>query len=592
MSGLPFSPKRLIIHGVTYTLDVGATVASIGRDVLYRHLLPTSLRIGMANFNAKILGNSVSGMTAQQALLANASNNIANVNTPGYTRREIDIQTRVDPATIDGIMRIGSGVQLGQIRRLTNTFLETSLRTAVARQGQAEVRNDYLARIENAFSLTGPQMTIGSSLNDFFSSVNQLGVNPSSLDLRLNVLQRGEDLITTIRSSYEEIANAQAELDQRVSLEVSSINALSKEIAKLNTLIASREAVGISAVDERDQRDTVLAKLAEKISYTTVETPNGMINCCLDNGFPLVNQEQARELSTTTTPSFATGPLPKSLSDGVLSYVVYNFGTEAEPSHLDLTRMIKNGQGSLSGVLQLRGYADPTNTSPFQADGDLVDMASRIEVLTRTLLTSVNQIYRGADEDGVTPGFQPSSADLNGNPPGVFGLFDFDFSGVKDADGDGIASASDLAASGISSFSRVLKLGFSSADEFAASRDNNPADGATSFPSGDAQNAFAIAGLRTDVFSFSLDGFSFTGTFDELYNSSVSTIGDLKSAAQIALDVSRATYLSASTKRDEFSSVNLDEEFANVIKYQKAFQASARMIRTASELIDTIVSLL
>lgn len=546
----------------------------------------------MANFNAKILGNSVSAMTAQQALLANASNNIANVNTPGYTRREIAIQTRVDPATIDGIMRIGSGVQLGEIRRLTNTFLEKALREATARQGQAEVKNDYLARIENVFNLSGPQMTVGSTLNDFFSAVNQLGVNPANLDLRLNVLQRGEDVASVIRNTYQEIANAQSELDKRVSLEVDSVNVMTKEIAHLNKLIAAREAVGISAVDERDQRDTALAKLSEKISFSTVETANGMINCCLDNGFPLVNQEDAKELMTTTTPSFATGPLPKSLGDGVLSYVVFNFGTDAQPSHLDLTKMIKNGQGSLSGVLQVRGYADPTNTSPFQADGDLVNLASRVESLARTLLTTVNQVYRGSDEDAGTAGFQPSSADLNGNPPDVFGLFDFDFTGVKDADGDGIATTSDLTASGLSSFASRIKLGFTTADRFAAARDNNPIGGATAFPVGDSQNAQAITALRTQAFSFSLDSFSFAGTFDELYNSAVSTVGDFKSAAQISLDVAKATYLSASSKRDEFSAVSLDEEFANVIKYQKAFQASARMIKTASEIIDTIVSLL
>jgi flagellar hook-associated protein 1 FlgK len=77
-----------------------------------------------------------------------------------------------------------------------------------------------------------------------------------------------------------------------------------------------------------------------------------------------------------------------------------------------------------------------------------------------------------------------------------------------------------------------------------------------------------------------------------LYNSAVSTVGSLKAGAQIEYEVARNNYVSASTKRDEFSSVSLDEEFANVIRYQKAFQASARMIRTASELIDTIVGLI
>jgi flagellar hook-associated protein 1 FlgK len=406
------------------------------------------------------------------------------------------------------------------------------------------------------------------------------------------VLQKGEDLVSTIRTTYQELANSQNELDQRVGMEVGSINSITKEVAYLNTVIAQRESVGVSATDERDQRDTVLAKLAEKISFNIVETPNGMVNCVLENGFPLVNQETSRDLSVTATPTFGGGTMPRSLSDSVLSYVVYNFGTEASPSHLDLTQIIKNGGGSLGGVIQMRGYADPSNTSPYEADGDIVALATRIEALTRTLITEVNQVYRGGDEDPATPGIQPRAGDLNGNTPGAFGLFDFDFSGVKDVDGDGQATISDLAGTGLHTFSNLLRLGVSSPDQFAAARDLDSTPGSLAFATGDGSNAQALAGLRTDAFSYSLGGMSFRGTFDELYNSAVSTAGNMKSAAQLEADVANASYMTASSKRDEFSSVNLDEEFANVIKYQKAFQASARMIKTASDILDVIVSLI
>lgn len=546
----------------------------------------------MVNFTSKILSNSVSAMTAQQALLSNSSNNIANVNTPGYTRREVSIETRADPMAVDGVMRIGSGVQLGDIRRITNQFLENSLRASAATQGKAEVRNEYLGRLENIFSLSGPQLTMGPALNDFFSSVNQLGIDPSNLDLRLNVLQRGDDLVTAIRGAYQEIATAQTELDQRVNHEVTSINSITSELATLNSIISQRESAGVTALDERDQRDVVLGKLSGKISFKSLELPNGMINCYLDNGFPLVSEGTARQLTVTSSPSFASGTMPPSLSGGVLSHVTYNYGSEAAPVHLDLTQVVKNGEGSLGGILQLRGYADVSNTSAFEADGELVQMAARVEALTRTLLTTVNQTYLGADEDTATGVHEPSSADLNGNPPPVFGLFDFDFSGVKDSDGDGLASLSDLNATGIDSFSSILSLGFSSADEFAAGRDADPVEGVRVVAPGDGSNAQAIAALRTQQQTFSLTGFSFTGTFDELYNESVSTVGNIKAAAQMEYEVARQAFSVVSIRRDEFSSVSLDEEFANVIKFQKAFQASARMIRTASEIIDTIVGLL
>lgn len=548
----------------------------------------------MANFGAKILGSSISSMTAQQALIANTSNNIANVNTPGYTRRQIEIQSRGDVANIGNILQIGSGVQLGDVKRTTNEFLEYQLRQANSRKGSADIRNDYLSAVEPSFALDGPMTTIGSALNNFFSAVNQVGVNPSNIDLRINVMQRGEDLISSIKTAFNTVASVQNELNKRVDLEVDSINSMTKQLGVLNSQIGQREAAGITAIDERDQRDTLLGKLAGKISFTTLETGNGMINCYLSNGFPIVNQETSRDLTVTTSPSFAGTSLPRSLSGDVLSYITYDFGSDTAPSHLDLTQTLKNGSGSLAGLLQLRGTTDPSNTSPFQADGELVAVATRIEAITRQLLTTVNQEYRGSDEDSGTAGFQPSSGDLNGNPPGVFGLFDFDFSGVKDVDGDGIASMSDLDSTTppISAFSTILKLGFTDPAQFAAARDNDATQGATAFPQGDGQNAAAVASLRSRTMSVALGGFSFSGTLEEAYNATVSYVGNAKSTAQLEVDVANSNQSAAANKRDEFSAVSLDEEFANLIKYQRAFQASARMIKTAGDLLDQIVSLI
>jgi flagellar hook-associated protein 1 FlgK len=531
-------------------------------------------------------------MTAQQALLANASNNIANVNTPGYSRREVDILARIDPVTVDGVLRIGSGVQLGEIRRITNTFLENSLRASGAKQGKASVRNEYLGRVESIFSLSGPQVTVGSALNSFFSSINQVALNPADIDLRLDIMQRGEELVTAIRGAYQEIADTQTELDQRIAQDIDSINATTRDLATLNSGIAQKEATGVSAADERDQRDILLGKLAEKVSFKTLELPNGMINCYLDNGFPLVSEATARRLEVTTNPSFATGPLPPSLNGGILSYVTFNFGSDAAPAHLDLTQTLKNGEGSIAGALQLRGYADTANTSAFEADGELVQMAARIEAIARTLLTSVNQEYLGPDEDPSTAVHEPSAGDLNGNPPSVFGLFDFAFSGTKDADGNGLPSLTDLTSTGIDSFARILSLGFSQPEQFAAGRDSNPTAGVRTIAPGDGRNAQAIAAMRTQTQSFMAGSLTFTGTFDEMYNSSVSTVGSLKSSAQSEYDVARQAFTVTSVKRDEFSSVSLDEEFANVIKFQKAFQASARMIRTAADLLEMITRLL
>jgi flagellar hook-associated protein 1 FlgK len=547
----------------------------------------------MPNFSSKILGNSVSALVAQQALIANTSNNIANVNTPGFTRREIALLNRADAAAVQTSLSFGSGVDVGTIRRITSSFLETAVRDAASRQGMANVSNDYLGRIENLFSLTGPQPTVGSTLNEFFSALNTVAVNPSSLDDRLVLMQRGEDLVNSIKTTYNTIATTQTELDYQVPQEITQINEYTKQIAALNDLIKKRQASNSPAVDEQDQRDGLMTKLAEKITFQALELENGTMNISLANGFPLVSGTTARQLEVTASPSFGGATLPPSLEGRTLSYIVYNFGSDTAPSHLDLTKTIKGGMGSLGGILQLRGYADVTNTTAFQADGDLVAIAQRIEALTMSLLTDVNETYLGPDEDSTTTGLQSSAGDLNGNAPDVFGLFDFDFSGVKDSDGDGVPSAADLLATGMTHFSDYLKFSIQTPDRFAAARDNDTTEGIAVFPQGDGQNAAAVAALKQEVRTFTTTGgFSLTGTFDELYSSTVNYVGSVKSKAETDVAVAKASQASAQQKRDELSAVSLDEEFANLIKYQKAFQASARIIKTASDMLDQLVALI
>jgi flagellar hook-associated protein 1 FlgK len=546
----------------------------------------------MPNFSSKILGNSVSALVAQQALIANTSNNIANVNTPGFTRREISLLNRADAAATQNGLSFGSGVEVGVIRRITSTFLESAVRDAVSRQGMANITNDYLGRVENLFSLTGPQQTIGSTLNDFFSSLNSVAVNPYSLDDRIVLLQKAEDLVNSIKTTYNTIATTQTELDYQVPQEIEQINEYTKQIAALNELIQKRQASNIPAPDEQDQREELLSKLSEKITFSSLELENGMVNISLANGFPLVSGTTARALDFTHDPSFGGATLPPSLEGRTLGYIVYNFGTDTAPSHLDLTKTIKGGMGSLGGILQLRGYADVSNTTAFEADGSLVQIAQKIEALTRSLLTDFNETYLGPDEDSTTVGHQSSAGDLNGNAPDVFGLFDFDYSGVKDVDGDGIPSAADLLATGMTHFSDYLKLAFTAPERFAAARDNDTTEGVMVFPAGDGQNAVALAATKQEVRTFTVDGFTLTGTFDELYSSTVNYVGAVKSKAETDVAVAKAAQASAQQKRDELSAVSLDEEFANLIKYQKAFQASARIIKTASDMLDQLVALI
>lgn len=544
----------------------------------------------MTNFGSKILNNATGALAAQQAVIAAASNNIANVHTPGYARRTIDLETRA-VRNVSGSLDVGNGVQIGQLLRVTDQFLETALMGANSDKGFYSIQRDMLGRAEQLFDLTGTTPTIGSTMSGFFAAADDLAADPASIPLRSNFIQRAQEFVDTIRDTYNTIADLQAEADRRLSTEIQSINSMTAQIANLNGAVRAAEQSGSSAADQRDQRDNLMRELSEKVSFTSVEDSEGSVSISLANGFSLVTGTQSRSLDLTQAPSFATGPLPPALNGGLLNYIVYDYDTGAGTNQINLTQTLQAGGGTVGGLLALRGYNDPANTSAFDADGTLVDLAARVEGLAQQLLTAVNTEYLGPDRNGATVFHNPSSGDLDGNNPAVYGLFSFTFSGTRDADGNGLPD--DLAALGVDNFASRLTLTTTSARAIAAARDSGAGSPAAAvYASGDGRNMLAISSLQSQSYSFAQGNYAFSGTFDQQYNETVGFVGIQANAVNLQAKVAEDKYVTAQNSRDEVSGVSLDEEFTTLIKFQKNYQAAAKLVKVAEELLDQIVGLI
>jgi len=546
----------------------------------------------MANYGAKILNNAVGSLSAQQAIIAATSNNIANVNTSGYARRSLELQTRVSSGGSTAL-DIGNGVEVAQIRRVVDNFIEGLLRTAGGSAASAEIQNDFTKRVDSLFSLTADGgITIGSRLSQFFSSLNDLAANPASIELRQNVLARANDLASSIQATYRELATLQDEADQRISDELNAVNGIAAQIAAVNQVIASREGgSGQVAADERDRRDVLLQQLSEKIGVQIVNLSDGTVNVTLKNGFALVSGSTARSLEFSRSPSFAGGSTPPSLSGGTLGYIVYDYSAGAGSAHVDLTQTVAAEGGLIGGLLAVRGFNPSSSTSAFEGSGFLVEVASRVESIARQLLVSFNDTYLGADENPGLGGRQASSTDLDGNVPGSTYAF-FGATGLTDIDGDGNPELSDLAASGIDSFARRLSIVVTDPRRVAAGRDLDPVQAQIGSAQGDGTNARALADLQTTQLVFSVGSHSFTGTFEQAYNEALGHVGNASSSAELNERVSSQNLPTARNRRDEVSGVSLDEEFTSLIKFQKAYEASARMIKVAQDLLDQVLSIL
>jgi len=526
----------------------------------------------MTNYTAKIFNSALSSLNAQQAQLAITSNNIANVNTPGYSRRILNLETR-SSGGIAAKLNLGNGVQIGGVQRMSDKFLQQLTQTAMAEKAAANTESEFVNRMEKLFNLTGSGTTVGSGLTAFFGSLNDLSANPSSMELRANVMERAKDLVQAINTTYKGLANLQSEADHRLTVEIKTVNALTDQIAKLNQLISTREATGNVAADERDQRDQLLEHLSEKIGVKIDERSNGAVDITLPNGFALVTGSNSREISTTQNPTYMTSGASPSLGGGALHHIVFDYGTENDPAHINLTEMLATGGGIIGGLLRVRGVPGEGDTSAFQAPGYLVESAAQIEAISRNLLNFFNDTYEGG-------------GDLNGNPAGAFGFFTF--AGEDGTGGHGDIGDPNGPYGGVDNFSSTLSLAFTDPAQLAAAFDA----GGGNFPTGDGQNLDALIALQDQTMTFSVGSFSMSGTFDEVYNHSVTHIGNVSARADVNKKVAEDNYITASSRRDEVSGVSLDEEFTNLIKFQRGFQASARMLRVADDVLDQIVSLL
>lgn len=563
-----------------------------------------------------ILNIAKSGLTTQQAVISNTANNIANVNTEGYTRRRVELEQRLSTRTG---LALGRGVDPRTVRRLGDQFLERISRDSGAEKEAAGAASDLLDRAQAVFDITGDAQTIGSTMEKFFGAIGDLTIDPSNSGLRSNVIEQGNLLTSTINRSYNLIADLQTEADNRIDKDVQTMNGLLDEIAKLNTRVSEIEGGGTEASSERDQRDIALSKLSEIVQVNTVEDSSGQVTVSLANGFALVNGATVRKLSVTKNPSFIVPPAvpPPSLSGGPMNYIVYDYDPGAGTQQSDLTGMISQRDGRLGGLLRTRGvHASNANTSPFQATGELVEVASRIEAITRVLLTEFNQAYLGVsqqnlassggnplanDEDPVASpaSYSPTAgyfdkATGTSVPASLFGFFDY--SGAADAPTGTITGLPDngdlnAAATTLFSFAQRIKVAITDPDHIAHGRDLDPTEAALKIMPGDSSNLAELMKMRTQVFNMTVGSYTMTSTLSDAYSDAVTDISGKVQTAKGNYNVANSSKLSADSQKAAVSGVSLDEEFSDLIRFQRAFQASARMVKVADEMLQEIMGL-
>jgi flagellar hook-associated protein 1 len=315
----------------------------------------------MSSLNAA-LATALSGLDADQGALETTSNNVANANTPGYSR-EVPVLIASDPVVVDPLT-FGSGVTLQSIQSVTDPILESQIQQETQTQGQLSALVSALSQTQTNFTSTTGD--IGTDISNFFTSLNQLATSPSDLSLRQGVLTAADNLATAFNTTANNLTAQQTSLNQSVEQTVGQINQLTAQIAQLNGQISNLENVGQNAGTFVDQRTQAIDQLSSLVDVSVIPSGNNTLTLTTASGTALVTGQQSFQLTTQ--------PVASGNQD------VFAQGN-------DITSTIVAGQ--LGGVLQAR-------------DQQIPSVLNQLDTLAAGFANAVN-------------GVQTSGYDLNGN---------------------------------------------------------------------------------------------------------------------------------------------------------------------------------
>ena len=298
-------------------------------------------------------------MTQQKAINV-TGHNIANVNTPGYSRQRLQMST--NPPSYSDIGLIGNGVNADSIERIYDRFLSTQINDENQGLGRWDAQKGAVEVLEMIFN-ESDGYGLSQAMSKFWDAWQLLTNNPAGVTERQVLVTNSQVLAATFNQLDADLRKSQEDLDLAIEGTVADINRLSEQIADLNQKILSAESIASSANDYRDQREQLLKALSELIDISTHENSNGAVHVLVADGRPLVGAGQQWQLSTQVN--------TRNLHDVVW---LDRSGTP--------TNIISDIDGG-----QLKGYLEVR-------DGIIPADMNRLDTLAQTMMTDINALHQ------------------------------------------------------------------------------------------------------------------------------------------------------------------------------------------------------
>ena len=522
-----------------------------------------------------------------KSALTTVSNNIANLNTEGYSRQSLDISANTMIPI--GNTYLGTGSTLNQITRAYNGFVETNLRDTSSDLYNQQPVIDYGNRVIDIFG--SPTSGLTSSLDRFYAASATLSADPASVPQRNIFLTEAESLASSFQSLSGHLDDIDQESQLDINLQLSTLNNLTQQLVEVNAQLARKPSLDQQPPELLDQRDNLLRELSELVKIDVNERASGGVEVRLDSstGTVLVNQLTSAKFTASFSENdpgaakiFANvhGSSSETLSvtGGLLGGLI-NFRSQilapavTALDHLAVTVNAEINAIQTTGV-DLNGER---GTALFEIDPNTGGAAGFNIILTDPSKVAAAGLLRITNGDANTGS---ASLDYLAIPTGaatpavtltyddVAGTFTDSSGGVYTPDVKGLFS--------VGAITFELRGVPATGDTFEIGLNTNAA--------GDNRNMALMVQLQNK--SVMPNGNSISAGYAEIVNGA----GNRVSLAVISQDAMQAIYDQAIQAKGMVSGVNLDQEASDLIRFQQAYQASAQIIKTASELFDAILA--
>lgn len=445
-------------------------------------------------------------LAAQQMGLNVTGHNIANANTPGYTRQTALLRA-TSPYTVPGRVnphgagQVGTGVEVAAIRRTTDQFVQAEIIKEAGNSGYWQARQQVLRQMEVAL-MEPSDSGVQAAFEKYWAALQELHKSPESHAVRSVLVEEARVLADTIQHVRAQLLPMQRELDQGMQRTAERLNTLAEQIAEINRQIAHAQSVGHQPNDLLDQRDVLVEEVSRLTGATVSPRHNGMI-AVLIGGVSLVDGTYARTIAV-----------------------------QDDPERPGLTQLFWEDTHA-----EVRWNGGQMRSDQEARDQLIPETLESLDRLAAALIDSTNAIHR----QGI----------------GLDGSTDLDFFVG--------ASAADIAVNP-ALVSKVERIGASATGE-----------------EGDGTVALRMAQLSQQPV---IDG----ATLESYFAAIVGTVGVLGQKAQLMVDHQTEVQHHLTTLRQSIAGVNLDEEMTNMVMFQHAYAAAARVVNAMDEALETLIN--